>query len=79
MNREEVLTIVEGIFRNVFRANDLQISDDLTANEVTNWDSLTHIDMIIAVEDRFEIKIPTLKASKLKNVGELIDLISENL
>ena len=77
MNREEVIKKLEPIFREVFMDDSLTISEGLTAENVEAWDSLSHIDMIIRVEEEFKIKIPTLKAASMKNTGELISLISE--
>ncbi len=78
MTKQEVIQQLQPIFREVFMDESLNISEDLTAENVEAWDSLSHIDMIIRVEEEFQIKIPTLKAASMKNTGELITLISES-
>ena len=54
----------------------LVLRDDLTAEDVENWDSLTHINLIVAIEKEFRIRFTTAEVSGLKNVGELEALIA---
>ena len=63
------------VFRDVFDDNSLVLRPDLTADDVENWDSLTHIDMITAVEREFGIRFTTAEVSSMQNVGGLIALI----
>ena len=63
------------IFRDVFDDETIEIRDTLTANDVASWDSLTHINMIVAVEKAFQIKLTTKEVQSLSNVGELLSLI----
>jgi len=65
------------VFRDVFDDGSLTLRPDLTADEVENWDSLTHIDMITAVEHEFAIRFTTGDVSSMKNVGDLIALIQK--
>jgi acyl carrier protein len=67
------------IFRDVFDDETLQLSDGLTANDVESWDSLTHINMIVAVEKAFKIKLTTKEVQSLANVGELVSLVQRKL
>ena len=55
------------------------LSDDMTANDVDNWDSLSHMLMITEIEDHFSIKFKLRELNKLKNVGRLIDLITTKI
>jgi acyl carrier protein len=65
------------IFQTVFDDDSLQIRPGMTADDVENWDSLTHIDLITAVEREFKIKLTTAEVTTLKNVGDLITLIEK--
>ena len=65
------------VFRDVFNDDTLILRPDLTASEVENWDSLTHIDMITAVEREFKIRFTTGDVSSMKNVGDLMALIEK--
>jgi acyl carrier protein len=49
----------------------------MTAADVKNWDSLNHIDLIVAVEREFKIRFTTAEVTTLKNVGELISLVDK--
>jgi acyl carrier protein len=65
------------VFRDVFADEALILRPDLTADDVENWDSLTHIDMITAVERDFKIRFTTGEVSSMKNVGDLTALIEK--
>jgi len=67
-NRE----LLQEIFRTVFEDDGLTLRDDLSANDVPNWDSLAHINMIIAVEAKFKIKFATAEFSATKAPGQTV-------
>ena len=76
MNVKEILTEV---FQDVFDDDELELFDEMTAEDVEEWTSLTHIQLIVAVEKKFGIKFTTVEVMKLKNVGEFIGLIEKKL
>jgi acyl carrier protein len=59
----------------VFDDPSLNISRTTTANDVEAWDSLTHINLIVAVEREFRIRFTTAQVTGMKDVGDLVDLI----
>jgi acyl carrier protein len=63
------------VFRDIFALPGLELRDEMTAADVKGWDSLTHIDLVFAIERRFKIKLTTGEVSKLKNVGDLLSLV----
>jgi len=67
------------IFCEVFDDDSLRITDAMTAKEVEEWDSLNHINLIVAVERGFRIKFTVKEVSNLANVGEFIALIRSKL
>lgn len=75
MNREEIIEKLTPIFREVFAEPELVLNDELTAGDVENWDSLSHMLMISAVEKQFEIKFKLKDLNKMKRVGDLIAII----
>ena len=79
MKREEIIEKLTCIFRNVFTDATLIITDEMTSNDVEKWDSLTHMLMISEVETAFEIKFKLKDLNKMKNVGNLIDIIESKL
>ena len=74
MNRDEVYARLKEVFSDVFD-REISLSDALTAADVDGWDSLTHITLIGAVEDEFDVKFPMKDVVHMKNVGEMVDLI----
>ena len=68
---------LQEIFRTVFDDSSLVINNEMTANDVTNWTSLTHLIMIEKVEKTFNIKLTLKELIKLKKVGDLIILIEQ--
>lgn len=77
MTREDVYERLNYVFQEVFDDESISVEDETTADDVEGWDSYEHINLINAVEDEFEIKIPMGKVVTMKNVGELVDLILE--
>lgn len=79
MNRNEIIEKLTAIFHDVFSDNTIVLCDDMTASDVENWDSLTHMFMITKVEEVFGIKFKLRELNKLKNVGDLCNTIAEKL
>jgi acyl carrier protein len=75
MNQADVRRRLEEVFRDVFESPTLEIGDSTTAQDVPGWDSLTHIDLIVAVEKAFGISFTTREVMGLANVGDLLILI----
>lgn len=79
MDRNEIIEKLTAIFHEVFNDNAIVIRDDMTANDVKNWDSLTHMLMITKVEETFGIKFKLKELNKLKTVADLINSIDTKL
>jgi acyl carrier protein len=77
MDAQAIREQLNGVFRRVFDDDALSVRDDMTAKDVENWDSLTHIDLIVAVEKVFGVKFTTREVHELANVGDLVKLIAE--
>ncbi len=75
METNEIVSRLTPIFRDVFNDDALVVSEGMTAADVPTWDSLSNINMIIAVERAFGAKFSIKDVRNLKNVGELIALI----
>lgn len=67
------------VFRDVFEDDELEISPTTTADDIEGWDSLTHVSLMINVERAFGLKFSSTQVASLKNVGQLIDLVSSRL
>ena len=79
MDKNQILSEIENIFRDILDENDISISEDTTANDVEGWDSLTHIQIIVAIERFFKIKFSSKEILSWKNIGEMIDSITLKL
>lgn len=79
MTREEIISKLTEIFHEVFNDNSIVLRDDMTANDVDSWDSLTHMLMITKVEEELNIKFKLRELNKLKQVGDLIAVIESKL
>ena len=73
----ETMTKLQDIFRDFFDDEDIVLTDETTADDIDGWDSLTHVQLIVAVEKAFSVKFSTVEVMKLKNVGEFAALIEK--
>ena len=76
MDRDIVKERLDPIFQDIFDDPSLHVSDETTAADVDGWDSLSHVNLIVAVEKEFNIRMTTAEVRGLKNVSDFIALIS---
>lgn len=76
---QEIHQRLQVIFRDIFDNDDLELRDDMTAKDVEEWDSVSHISLILALEEEFDIKLSASAVSKLDNVGAIIALVRKSL
>ena len=79
MERKEIFNKLNEIFIDVLDLDEVELTDETSANDIEEWDSLSHIQLIVAVEKTFGIKFTSLEIMKWKNVGEMVDCIIEKL
>jgi acyl carrier protein len=72
MNTKEILN---GVFQQVFDDDTIAISPEMTANDIDGWDSLSHVNLIVAVETRFGIRFSQKELLTFKNIGDLLRCI----
>ena len=77
MKKDEIYNEVLQIFRDVFDDEILEVENTTNSEDIEEWDSLNHILLVIAIEKAFNIRFKTGEIQSLKNVGEMIDLLSE--
>ena len=77
MTREEIFEQLNEVFRDVFDDESIEVTDETTADDIEDWDSFEHINLIVAIEEEFRFKIPMGKTVTMENVGEMVDLILE--
>lgn len=79
MEASEILIQVNEIFKEVLDNEDVAIQNETTANDVEDWDSLTHIQLIVAIEKHFKIRFKANEIQSFKNVGEMCSFIKVKL
>ncbi len=75
MDTAPIYARLTDIFHDVFDDDSITVTPELSAKDVDGWDSLTHIRLILTVEKAFKVKFSTSEIGKLKNVGDLVNLI----
>ncbi len=75
----DLLSPVQEIFRDVFDQPTLSITRESSASTIDDWDSLTHINLVTAVEKKFKVKFALGELQDLKNVGDMLDLVDRKL
>ena len=76
MDRSEILKTVQDIFRDILDDEEIVLDDSTTSDNVEGWDSLTHIQLIVAIEKQFKIKFTSKEILSWRNVGEMLDSIA---
>lgn len=79
MSREEIYERLNEVFQDVFGDDDITVNDETTAKDVDGWDSLRHITLLAAIEDEFDIEFSMGQTVKMKNVGEMVDYIEDEV
>jgi acyl carrier protein len=68
---------LQGVFRDVFDRPDMVLTPDLNASMVEGWDSFMQVTLIIATEEAFEVKFALSELERLRNVGEMVQLLDQ--
>ena len=76
MDKNQILEEVQEIFREVLDNEEIELASETTADDIEEWDSLTHIQLIVAIEKHFKIKFTSKEILSWQNVGEMIDCIA---
>jgi acyl carrier protein len=77
MTNPEILEKLQLIFDDVF-LEPVQVTEALTAKQVDEWDSLTHVSLVLAIEETFKVRFRVGEVEATKNVGDLVDLIARS-
>ena len=77
MNREEIFEKLNEIFRDIFDDEDITVTEATSSADIEEWDSLEHINLVVAVEKAFGIKFNMGEVVTMKNVGAMVDIILE--
>ena len=70
---------LEKIFRVIFDDEEICINDEMTADDIEEWDSLMHIHLLIAIEKDFDVRFSTSDTMSISNVGTFIEMLNKKL
>ena len=76
MENNQIMAEVQEIFRDVLDNEDIELTPETMADDIEEWDSLSHIQLIVAIEKHFKVKFTSMEILSWKNVGEMVDCIS---
>lgn len=76
MEKNQILEEVQEIFRDVLDNEEIVLANETVADDIEEWDSLSHIQLIVAIEKHFKIKFTSKEILGWKNVGDMIDCIA---
>ncbi len=79
MDEKQIWEKLTTTFRDVFDDPTLVVGAETTARDVADWDSLTHIQLLVALEQTFDVRFNTGEVAGLANVGEMVALIGSKL
>lgn len=79
MSREEILQKLNEVFHDVFDDDSIVVTEETTADDIEEWDSLEHINLLAAVEQEFGMKFSMGQVVSMKNVGEMVTIIKEKI
>lgn len=77
MNKNEITERLNKVFRDVFGDDSISVNESTTSADIEDWDSIEHINLIAAVESEFGIRFKMREVSGMKNVGEMMEIISQ--
>jgi len=75
MKETEIIEKVQEIFRDVLDNEEIELSRETSAEDIEEWDSLSHIQLIVAIEKAFGIKFTSKEITSWANVGEMVDCL----
>lgn len=79
MNSTEIIAELQPIFADILDIPDLKLTPETKATDVDGWDSLAHINLVVATERRYKVKFALGELQDLKNVGDMANLIIKKL
>jgi len=77
MTRESIIEATTEIFCDIFDDDSIIVTESTVADDIEDWDSLEHINLVLALEQRFNLKFSMDEVIGMKNVGDMVDIVME--
>ena len=77
MDHSKILEQLDVVFIDVLDNENIKLNYKTTAEDVEDWDSLNHIQLVVAIEKKFKIRFSSKEIQSWKNVGELVESIND--
>jgi len=77
--KEKIKIKVQAVLREVFEKKDLEIHDELNAEDIEEWDSFAHLNLIMTLEQKFSVNFALGELQDMKNIGDLLCLLEDKL
>lgn len=79
MTSEEIYEALDEVFQDEFDDETIHVEPSTTADDIEDWDSLAHISLVMAIEERFDVKFTMGEVTGMKDVGEMVGIIMERM
>lgn len=79
MEKQKIYSMLDEVFQDVFDDESIHVTPETTADDIEDWDSLEHINLVVAVENKFGIKFKMSEVVSFRNVGEMADVIASRV
>ena len=79
LSDSDIYAALTEIFNEVFLRSDMKLTPELTAQDVPGWDSFKQVEILIATEERFGVRLQTREIDKLKNVGDFVTVLTHKI
>ena len=79
MPSRDIIATLRDIMADVFDVDDIAVNENTTAEDIEEWDSLSHIRLMVAIERRFAFKFKNSEIESLKNIGDLVKIIESKV
>lgn len=70
---------LQAIFRDIFDDNEIVLNNETTSDDIEDWDSLTHMQLIVEIEQKYNIRFTTAEIKKATNIGEFVQIMEAKL
>lgn len=77
-SRADILRRIQSIAADILGLPNLELREETTARDVPGWDSLTHVQIIIGVEQAFGMRLSATQVAQLENAGSLVDVVQQH-